>query len=135
MQSRHRTVGLTVSPNNTEVNQNNMCLQATVFPALCNLVEKFRNFKVRINAALALAVPQTRAMYGNHFLACWTALLTGIDNSEYMVDFNEYKHRDGLLDQVIGRSQNRHALDIDFDKRLHSVKYFHFNIKNRPRAR
>lgn len=67
---------------------------------LCNLVHNFRNFKVRINAALALGVPEHRALYGQHFSAVWTALLAGLDNSEHMADFTEYKHRDSLLDQV-----------------------------------
>lgn len=75
-------------------------LQSTIFPVLCNLVHNFRNFKVRINAALALGVPEHRALYGQHFGAVWTALLAGLDNSEHMADFNEYKHRDALLDQV-----------------------------------
>lgn len=55
---------------------------------------------MRINAALALGVPEHRALYGQHFAAVWTALLAGLDNSEHMADFNEYKHRDALLDQV-----------------------------------
>lgn len=56
---------------------------------------------MRINAALALGVPEHRALYGQHFSAVWTALLAGLDNSEHMADFNEYKHRDALLDQVL----------------------------------
>ncbi|XP_034231344.1 HEAT repeat-containing protein 6 isoform X2 [Thrips palmi] len=86
---------------NPELYEHNINCQTTIFPVLCNLVHNFRNFKVRINAALALGVPEHRALYGQHFSAVWTALLAGLDNSEHMADFNEYKHRDALLDQVI----------------------------------
>lgn len=85
---------------NPELYEHNINCQTTIFPVLCNLVHNFRNFKVRINAALALGVPEQRALYGQHFSAVWTALLAGLDNSEHMADFNEYKHRDALLDQI-----------------------------------
>ncbi|XP_026275692.1 HEAT repeat-containing protein 6 [Frankliniella occidentalis] len=85
---------------NPELFEHNINCQTTIFPVLCNLVHNFRNFKVRINAALALGVPEHRALYGQHFAAVWAALLAGLDNSEHMADFNEYKHRDALLDQI-----------------------------------
>ncbi|KAK3910632.1 HEAT repeat-containing protein 6 [Frankliniella fusca] len=85
---------------NPELYEHNINCQTTIFPVLCNLVHNFRNFKVRINAALALGVPEHRALYGQHFAAVWAALLAGLDNSEHMADFNEYKHRDALLDQI-----------------------------------
>jgi hypothetical protein len=65
-----------------------------------NLVQDVRNFKVRINAALALSVPSSRQQYGSCYITIWTALINGLDNSQNMEDFREYKHHDNLLNQV-----------------------------------
>jgi hypothetical protein len=72
-----------------------------VFITLTKLVQDVRNFKVRIHAALALSVPSSREHYGSVYIVTWIALLSGLDNSENMEDFSEYKHRDNLLDQVL----------------------------------
>lgn len=77
-----------------------MELQEFVFNTLGELVVNFKNFKVRINAALALAAPLSREHYGNFYFATWTALLKALENSETIEDFNEYKHRDNLVEQV-----------------------------------
>ena len=71
-----------------------------MFNTLTKLVQDVRNFKVRIHAALALSVPSSREQYGSFYSMSWIALLNGLDNSENMEDFSEYKHRDNLLDQV-----------------------------------
>lgn len=73
-----------------------------MFQTLTSLVVNFRNFKVRINAAAALATPVSRAMYGTHFVTIWDGLMNGLDNSQTMEDFNEYKHQDNLVNQVSG---------------------------------
>ncbi|CAG2053651.1 unnamed protein product [Timema podura] len=67
--------------------------QSGVFNVLGDLVVNFRNFKVRINAALALSMPATRHQYGSHFVHVWTALLDGLENSSTMEDFSEYRHQ------------------------------------------
>lgn len=77
------------------------CFQNTVFTALTKLVQDVRNFKVRISAAVALSVPSSREHYGSCYIITWIALLNGLDNSQNMEDFSEYKHRDNLLDQVL----------------------------------
>lgn len=71
-----------------------------VFNTLTELVVNFRNFKVRINAALALASPKTRNLYGQYYIITWKTLLRALENSQYMEDFSEYKHRDHLIEQV-----------------------------------
>lgn len=76
------------------------CFQSIVFPALTKLVQDAHNFKVRISAASALSVPADRQQYGSCYISTWTALLNGLDNSQNMEDFNEYQHRDNLLNQV-----------------------------------
>uniref|UniRef100_A0A182Q6Z2 HEAT repeat-containing protein 6 n=1 Tax=Anopheles farauti TaxID=69004 RepID=A0A182Q6Z2_9DIPT len=71
-----------------------------VFPALCETVINSPNFKVRINAAQALSVIGRRAHYGPFFLPTWTALLQALDQSDNLVDYNEYKRRDALQEQL-----------------------------------
>nr|XP_023019529.1 HEAT repeat-containing protein 6 [Leptinotarsa decemlineata] len=73
---------------------------ASVFNGLADLVVSYRNFKVRINAALALSTPSQREHYGLFFIPLWRALLKGLENSQNVDDFNEYKHRDNLVDQI-----------------------------------
>lgn len=60
------------------------------------------NFKVRINGAAALAVPTKRTHYGRFYLNVWSALSTALYQANQLTDFNEYNHRDNLLDQVSG---------------------------------
>lgn len=58
------------------------------------------NFKVRINGAAALAVPSKRSHYGHFYLSVWSALSVALYQANQLTDFNEYNHRDNLLDQV-----------------------------------
>lgn len=58
------------------------------------------NFKVRINGAAALAVPLKRAHYGRFYLSVWSALSLALFQANQLIDFNEYNHRDNLLDQL-----------------------------------
>lgn len=75
--------------------------QTLIFPALCGIIVDFPNFKVRINAAAALAVPERREQFsGVHFATVWTALLESLEQSDHIADFNEYMHRDNLVDQL-----------------------------------
>jgi len=60
----------------------------------------FRNFKVRINAALALSCPSNRDLYGPHFYIIWTSLLKALENTQNVDDFSEYNHRDHLVEQI-----------------------------------
>nr|XP_040222716.2 HEAT repeat-containing protein 6 [Anopheles coluzzii] len=71
-----------------------------VFPALCETVVSSPNFKVRINAAQALSVIGRRAHYGAFFHQTWAALLQALEQSDNLVDYNEYKRRDSLQEQL-----------------------------------
>lgn len=74
--------------------------QVSVFNALNELVVGFSNFKVRINAALALSCISKREYYGEFYLHVWMSLLLSLENSQRLEDFNEYKHRDNLVEQA-----------------------------------
>ncbi|KAF2895184.1 hypothetical protein ILUMI_10984 [Ignelater luminosus] len=71
-----------------------------LFNSLMELVMSFRNFKVRINAAVALSCPTNREMYGQHFFEIWTSLLKALENTQNVEDFSEYNHRDHLVEQI-----------------------------------
>ncbi|XP_035792206.1 HEAT repeat-containing protein 6-like [Anopheles albimanus] len=75
--------------------------QKRVFPALCEVVVNSPNFKVRINAAQALTVAERRSHYGGqYFHTIWTALLQALEQSDNLQDYNEYKRRDTLQEQL-----------------------------------
>lgn len=75
--------------------------QSSVVPTLCRICVEFPNFKVRINAAAALAVLDRRdCLTAEHFVNIWHSLLDALERSDHIVDFNEYMHRDNLVDQL-----------------------------------
>ncbi|XP_058828789.1 HEAT repeat-containing protein 6 [Topomyia yanbarensis] len=74
--------------------------QKQIFPALCTIVIKSNNFKVRINSAAALSVVKNRPHYGTYFIQIWGSLLTALEQSDNLIDYNEYKHRDNLQEQL-----------------------------------
>lgn len=71
-----------------------------VLQALCLLVVRSSNFKVRTNACTALSCIAARKNYGAQYLTVWRAVLDGLDNAQNTTDFHEVKHQDGLLEQV-----------------------------------
>ena len=70
--------------------------------ALCTVVRECKNFKVRINAALAFSVPANRGCYGNpdQFVFIWDSLLVALDNAGQVSDFAEYRYRDHFTEQA-----------------------------------
>ncbi|XP_069136002.1 LOW QUALITY PROTEIN: HEAT repeat-containing protein 6-like [Argopecten irradians] len=70
--------------------------------ALCGVVRDCKNFKVRINAALALGSPADRDQYGDIslFLSVWEALIQCLETAEEVTDFAEYKYRGNLNNQI-----------------------------------
>lgn len=73
--------------------------QELVFPALCDIIKMSPNFKVRINACAAFTIP-SRENFAGYFLDVWRCLLIALEQSNNLTDFNEYKHRDTLQDQL-----------------------------------
>lgn len=71
-----------------------------VFTTLTEIIVNCANFKVRINGAIALATPAKREFYGKYYLNVWSALSIALFQANQLTDFNEYNHRDNLLNQV-----------------------------------
>ncbi|CAB3261513.1 unnamed protein product [Arctia plantaginis] len=74
--------------------------QDKVFPSFCTLSQDCKNLKVRITAATALRAPTARAHYGTHYVPVWRAMLTAMENAAPVDDYNEYKHKDNLIEQL-----------------------------------
>ncbi|XP_053684923.1 HEAT repeat-containing protein 6 [Sabethes cyaneus] len=74
--------------------------QNQIFPALCQVAINSNNFKVRINSVSALSVIQSRSYYGGYFIQIWSSLLKALEQSDNLIDYNEYKHRDNLQEQL-----------------------------------
>ncbi|CAH0563740.1 unnamed protein product [Brassicogethes aeneus] len=105
--------------------------QSSVFTVLTELVIGFKNFKVRINAALALMSPPLRENYNSYYQPIWLSLLKALENSQNMEDFNEYKHRDNLVEQIclaIGHLTSI-AAEEDLSKIHEVVDLYHDNLK------
>lgn len=74
--------------------------KATVYQSLADIIVNCANFKVRINGAAALAVPAQRSHYSKFYLDVWNGTLNALYQANCLTDFNEYNHRDNLLDQL-----------------------------------
>lgn len=78
------------------------CFQRDLMITLCGVVKDCKNFKVRINAALALGSPAERSHYGDCrlFAFVWESLVIALETSEDITDFAEFKYRNNLNNQV-----------------------------------
>lgn len=74
--------------------------QKNVFDTLSFTTINNVNFKVRITASGALQKIENRQFYGNNFIPIWKSLILAMEQSEALVDFNEYNHRDNLQEQL-----------------------------------
>lgn len=74
--------------------------QHVIFPSLCQTIKNSENFKVRINATVSVTAPRTRFEFGSYFIEVWSTLLYALEQSNHLQDFNEYKHRDNLQEQL-----------------------------------
>ncbi|CAH2246737.1 jg8801 [Pararge aegeria aegeria] len=74
--------------------------QSKVFTSLCTLAQDCKNLKVRINAAVALRAPERRSQYGDQYVPLWRGIMIAMENAANVDDFNEYKHKDNLIEQL-----------------------------------
>jgi hypothetical protein len=85
---------------------------ATLFRALTHALTQCKNYKVRINAALALATPHQSAQYGHHLATVYhTVLSTWHDcqDPNATTEFQEYKYQEQMKDQVKALSPRTHT--------------------------
>jgi len=82
----------------------NLCLspQRGVLEVLCTVITDCKNFKVRINAAVGLSAPQTRAQFGDVTTYCkvWDGITAAFGTAENIAEFIDFKYRDNLVEQV-----------------------------------
>ncbi|KAK7070059.1 hypothetical protein SK128_021268 [Halocaridina rubra] len=71
-----------------------------VITTLGKLVESFKNYKVRIQACSALCGLRSREAYGAEYIGVWRVLLNGLDNAQNIIDYQEIRHRDELINQI-----------------------------------
>jgi len=101
-----------------------------IYGALLQAIQHSRNFKVRINACAALAVPKTRAKYGDQALFRETVkvLMSSVQNLDAEQgdhEFGELQYRDQLelkllrcLDHLLQLSGGVATLDLELDSAL-----------------
>ncbi|XP_068227049.1 HEAT repeat-containing protein 6 isoform X2 [Palaemon carinicauda] len=71
-----------------------------VLMTLGKLLESFKNYKVRIQACSALCSLRTREEFGAEYISIWHVLFKGLDNAQNIIDYQEIRHRDELLNQI-----------------------------------
>lgn len=84
---------------NTELIKHDVVELEDVLTALLNSL-KSPNFKVRISAAQALTVLESRELYNELFSVIWLQLLEALYSANTDVNFKEIKHQENLLDQL-----------------------------------
>ncbi|XP_011187082.1 HEAT repeat-containing protein 6 [Zeugodacus cucurbitae] len=73
---------------------------APLFSALCHVIYNHPNYKVKINATTALIHIRKREHFGEHYSNIWSAVLDAIEQSNNLINFYEYNHRDQLQEQM-----------------------------------
>uniref|UniRef100_A0A023FFS6 HEAT repeat-containing protein 6 n=1 Tax=Amblyomma cajennense TaxID=34607 RepID=A0A023FFS6_AMBCJ len=85
---------------NTDIVSSNHIDVASVFAALLSSLNTCSNFKVRIQAASALAVPKERDIYGRVMQTVWSGTLTALEGTKQQVDYRELQHQEQLREQL-----------------------------------
>lgn len=71
-----------------------------VFQALINAMAQQENFKVRISAASALRVSQSRSAYGSFFSTALKATVDALETASDLKDVTEFKYKEQLETQL-----------------------------------
>lgn len=74
--------------------------QERVFDNLRHEAATSANFKVKISCANAMAAVEQRSCYGLFFTPCFKTLIDVLVDSNNLVDYNEYKHKEHLQEEV-----------------------------------
>jgi HEAT repeat protein len=91
-----------VTDKNERGNDNSdASLQELAISALITALVTTTNFKVRINAALALSVPTTQQAYGNRFAAVWKVILDSFKRVDSTDDPVGFQYKPLLIEQLL----------------------------------
>ncbi|XP_011306252.1 HEAT repeat-containing protein 6 [Fopius arisanus] len=90
-----RALGFAISHDPDDIFPQNWKDEA--IPALCDLICHSPNFKVRTNAAWALASCKS---YGKYVPFLWKSIVLALENSQHVPNFVEYTHRESLVQQL-----------------------------------
>ncbi|RLN14155.1 hypothetical protein BBJ28_00020972 [Nothophytophthora sp. Chile5] len=71
-----------------------------VFQALLTAVAQQENFKVRISAATALRVSQTRSAFGSFFQSALQAIVDALETASDLKDVTEFRYKEQLETQL-----------------------------------
>lgn len=74
--------------------------QEEIFTSFTKLLVSCKNFKARINAALALSLIENRSSYGSQIRHLWTSLLQAMELINDVEEVSELKYRDTLRQQL-----------------------------------
>lgn len=85
---------------NTDIVSKNYVDVSAVFDALISSLNTCSNFKVRIQAASALAVAKERDTYGRHMATVWSGTLAALEGTKQQVDYRELQHQEQLREQL-----------------------------------
>ncbi|CAG8513418.1 4626_t:CDS:10, partial [Ambispora leptoticha] len=92
----------------------------TLYDSLSKAVRSSKNFKVRINACLALAMPNSREKFGNvrMFSRIFEVIVVALENADNMTEtgFEEYKYQVNLKLQLLETYEHLKKLVTDDDK-------------------
>ncbi|KAF0524602.1 ARM repeat-containing protein [Gigaspora margarita] len=98
---------------------NNWSVQ--LYDALIKAVQTSKNFKVRINASLALATPTTRDKYGDitTFIKILQAVVTSLENIDNLAGtgFSEVKYQEQLKNQLLTTYQHLISISTYSDQK------------------
>ena len=56
---------------------------------------------MRINSCIALCGLRSKDDFGDKWLGTWISLLNGLEDAQNIIDYNESRHREEFINQVI----------------------------------
>lgn len=74
--------------------------QNKIFDYLFHEVLTSTNFKVKISCVNAISSSEKRSYYGSLFNDCFKILIEVLISSNNLVDYNEYKHKENLQEEI-----------------------------------
>ncbi|CAG8437478.1 9765_t:CDS:10 [Scutellospora calospora] len=106
---------------NFPIGQKSNTWSVQLYDALIRAVQTSKNFKVRINASLALATPTTRDKYGDitTFIKILQAVVTSLENIDNLTGtgFSEVKYQEQLKNQLLATYQHLISISMYSDQK------------------